>query len=89
MEFDYTGLVNQNEFYLGHYRHVHVPEKIRGVRGLRSRGMRRRTCWTVWSTRWRSPRIIQFHAPFDKCDREEDYREAWAFFERARANGQL
>ncbi len=34
-------------------------------------------------------RTIEFHAPFDKCDREEDYREAWAFFERAQANGQL
>ena len=32
---------------------------------------------------------IEFHAPFDKCDRENDYREAWAFFERAKANGEL
>ena len=34
-------------------------------------------------------RTIEFHAPFDKCDRENDYREAWAFFERAKANGEL
>ncbi len=34
-------------------------------------------------------RTIKFHAPFDKCDRENDYREAWAFFERAKANGKL
>ncbi|MCY4674866.1 MAG: hypothetical protein OXD43_14085 [Bacteroidetes bacterium] len=34
-------------------------------------------------------RSIEFHAPFDKCDRENDYREAWAFFERAKANGEL
>ncbi|MCY4171128.1 MAG: hypothetical protein OXF08_05965 [Bacteroidetes bacterium] len=34
-------------------------------------------------------RTIEFHAPFDKCDREEDYRQAWAFFEEAKANGTL
>ena len=26
-------------------------------------------------------RTIEFHAPFDKCDREEDYKEAWKFFD--------
>ena len=30
-------------------------------------------------------RTIEFYAPFDKCDREEDYNGAWEFFERARA----
>ncbi len=25
-------------------------------------------------------RTIEFHAPFDRCDREADYAEAWAFF---------
>jgi len=34
-------------------------------------------------------RTIEFHAPFDRCDREEDYRQAWAFFEEAKANGTL
>ena len=34
-------------------------------------------------------RTITFHAPFDKCDREEDYRQAWEYFERAKANGKL
>jgi len=34
-------------------------------------------------------RTIEFHAPFDRCDREEDYRLAWAFFEEAKANGTL
>ncbi len=34
-------------------------------------------------------RTVEFHAPFDKCDREEDYRQAWAFFEEAKAKGQL
>ena len=27
-------------------------------------------------------RTIEYHAPFDRCDREEDYRTAWAAFER-------
>jgi hypothetical protein len=27
-------------------------------------------------------RIIRYTAPFDKCDREEDYRTAWAEFEK-------
>jgi len=27
-------------------------------------------------------RTIHYHAPFDRCDREEDYAEAWAFFEK-------
>ena len=34
-------------------------------------------------------RIVEFYAPFDKCDREEDYREAWAFFEQAKAENKL
>lgn len=31
-------------------------------------------------------RIITYVAPFDKCDREEDYRTVWAEFERRFAN---
>ena len=27
-------------------------------------------------------RTIEYHAPFDRCDREEDYRTAWAAFEQ-------
>jgi hypothetical protein len=27
-------------------------------------------------------RVIEYHAPFDKCDREQDYAVAWADFER-------
>ena len=27
-------------------------------------------------------RTIEYHAPFDRCDREEDYKEAWEYFER-------
>ncbi len=34
-------------------------------------------------------RTIEFYAPFDKCDREEDYREAWAFFEKAKRENRL
>jgi hypothetical protein len=30
-------------------------------------------------------RTIIYEAPFDQCDREEDYRTAWAEFERRRA----
>ncbi len=26
---------------------------------------------------------VTYYAPFDKCDRVEDYKVAWAFFERA------
>ena len=26
-------------------------------------------------------RTIEYHAPFDRCDREEDYRAAWDAFE--------
>lgn len=26
-------------------------------------------------------RVIEYVAPFDRCDREEDYRTAWAFFD--------
>ncbi len=29
MEFDYTGLVNQNEFYPDHYWHAMLPEKVK------------------------------------------------------------
>lgn len=28
------------------------------------------------------PTIIEYHAPFDRCDRESDYRSAWDEFER-------
>lgn len=31
-------------------------------------------------------RIIEYHAPFDRCDRESDYRIAWAEFERRLGN---
>ena len=27
-------------------------------------------------------RTIEYHAPFDRCDREEDYRTAWSAFEQ-------
>ena len=27
-------------------------------------------------------RVIEYHAPFDRCDRESDYRVAWTEFER-------
>ena len=27
-------------------------------------------------------RTITYEAPFDRCDRVEDYRVAWAFFEK-------
>ena len=27
-------------------------------------------------------RTIEYHAPFDRCDREEDYRTAWVAFEK-------
>jgi hypothetical protein len=30
-------------------------------------------------------RIITYEAPFDRCDREEDYKTAWAEFEERRA----
>lgn len=34
-------------------------------------------------------RTIEYHAPFDRCDREEDYRTVWAEFERRfAANGE-
>jgi hypothetical protein len=26
-------------------------------------------------------RTIEYHAPFDRCDREQDYRTAWAAFD--------
>lgn len=26
-------------------------------------------------------RTIEYVAPFDRCDREQDYETAWAFFE--------
>jgi hypothetical protein len=28
-------------------------------------------------------RVIQYEAPFDRCDREEDYATAWRFFDEA------
>ncbi len=31
-------------------------------------------------------RIITYEAPFDRCNRTEDYRTAWEFFERGQAN---
>ena len=31
-------------------------------------------------------RTIEYHAPFDRCDREEDYKEAWAYFEELDAS---
>ena len=27
-------------------------------------------------------RVIEYHAPFDRCDREQDYRAAWQVFAR-------
>ena len=33
-------------------------------------------------------RIIEYHAPFDRCDRESDYRIAWAEFERRLGNSE-
>ena len=27
-------------------------------------------------------RTIEYHAPFDRCDREQDYETAWAFFSK-------
>jgi hypothetical protein len=27
-------------------------------------------------------RTIEYHAPFDRCDRERDYETAWEFFEK-------
>ena len=27
-------------------------------------------------------RIIEYVAPFDRCDREKDYETAWKFFEK-------
>ena len=32
-------------------------------------------------------RPIEFHAPFDRCDREADYAEAWEFFDEWGKNG--
>lgn len=32
---------------------------------------------------------ITYHAPFDKCDRLEDYKTAWAYFEKVFARGKL
>lgn len=34
-------------------------------------------------------RIITYEAPFDRCDREEDYKTAWPEFERRRAASKL
>ena len=27
-------------------------------------------------------KVVTYHAPFDKCDRVEDYKVAWAHFEQ-------
>ena len=27
-------------------------------------------------------RTIEYHAPFDRCDREQDYKVAWGAFEQ-------
>lgn len=32
---------------------------------------------------------VTYHAPFDKCDRVEDYKTAWAHFEKVFANAKL
>jgi hypothetical protein len=32
-------------------------------------------------------RIIEYHAPFDRCDREEDYAVAWEHFEKRLREG--
>lgn len=32
-------------------------------------------------------RTIEYHAPFDRCNREEDYAEAWEFFARNSPRG--
>ena len=32
-------------------------------------------------------RTVEYHAPFDRCDREQDYRAAWAAFKRRFAGG--
>ena len=77
MEFDYAGLVDQSEFSLDHYWHAHLPEKIRGVPGLPSPDMRRRPCWCVWSTRWRSQRTIKFHAPLINVTGKKTTEEHW------------
>ena len=31
-------------------------------------------------------RTIEYVAPFDRCDREQDYETAWAFFEKKYGN---
>ncbi|MDR2352420.1 MAG: class I SAM-dependent DNA methyltransferase, partial [Deltaproteobacteria bacterium] len=30
-------------------------------------------------------RVIEYHAPFDKCDREKDYETAWSYFSKLRS----
>ena len=34
-------------------------------------------------------RLIEYHAPFDRCDREEDYRTAWQAFARSTSGNEL
>ena len=34
-------------------------------------------------------RTVEYHAPFDRCDREQDYAEAWQFFEREKSLGRI
>lgn len=33
-------------------------------------------------------RIIEYVAPFDRCDREQDYETAWKFFEEKYGGGE-
>ena len=33
-------------------------------------------------------RTITYHAPFDKCDREQDYETVWAVFEQRFSRGE-
>ena len=34
-------------------------------------------------------RTVEYHAPFDRCDREQDYAEAWQYFEREKSLGRV
>lgn len=40
-----------------------------------------RTVIDSWLPGEPQERTIEYHAPFDRCDREEDYRTAWAAFD--------
>lgn len=50
------------------------------IRDLK-RGVVTRTIMDDTLPAGRFERTIEYHAPFDRCDREEDYRTAWAGFE--------